>query len=197
MFLRRFTSFGHYAAIALTLTLAIASPIAGPSAEVDVSHLQERSDLDVVLTTTTPSGQVIDWIPIGSQGQIVLPPTSFLDGGVPFTGVGAQSELLLPGVTLGPPGTVPVPRMSKEYLANPPFKGGPPLPQSATKRALEQRDGYAGTHWYVNSGQSITNYGSQASFRYVPLSCCSNFYANAPSLKHLGLCLLDKLLLRV
>jgi len=98
---------------------------------------------DVVATTRTPSGQVIDWVERESQsasGEIALPPADepgdaamperhdanpFLETALPqrLAALGlkeerALTELQLDGVELGPPGTVPIVRFDVDaYLA--------------------------------------------------------------------------------
>jgi Neprosin len=78
-------------------------------------YVQRRKRLEVVKTTQTPSGQVIDWIPIESQGPIATPPPhppkveSRCDA-VRSTAIEARFELEMPGVERGPEGTVPIAR---------------------------------------------------------------------------------------
>jgi hypothetical protein len=79
--------------------------------------LDRRARLDVVATTTTPSGEQVDWVPVESQmadGRVPDPP----DEGGPYRPVSDRDrptqlglfELEHDDADLGPPGTVPVRR---------------------------------------------------------------------------------------
>jgi hypothetical protein len=70
---------------------------------------------DVVATTTTTSGQRLDWVPVESQvdGPVALPPDTAPEAGSPDPDRVATSipfELASDGVETGPPGTVPLAR---------------------------------------------------------------------------------------
>lgn len=79
---------------------------------------RRRERLEIVATTTTPSGQTLDWVPIESQlpeGEILAPPPQPLeppDGVVASPGEPqeqlAETELMQEGGELGPAGTVPI-----------------------------------------------------------------------------------------
>src|SRR5450631_2215851 len=91
--------------------------------------------LKVVATTRTPSGQVIDWVPVGSQapeGQIATPPPRSpatppdlsegkarrpgrLPEGVPSETT-AEVEVQSQEVEPGPEGTVPVVRQDSSHI---------------------------------------------------------------------------------
>jgi hypothetical protein len=91
--------------------------------------------LTVVVTTRTPSGQVIDWVPVGSrvpEGQIATPPPTSpatppdlseekacrpgrLPDGVPSETT-AEAEVQTQEVELGPEGTVPVVRQDFSHI---------------------------------------------------------------------------------
>ncbi|KAI0154162.1 hypothetical protein GGR57DRAFT_118064 [Xylariaceae sp. FL1272] len=128
--------------------------------------LSPRGDgLEVVDTTTTPDGQVIDWVVPSSQlnGNIASPPPA-----PPKTKrTVLPSEPLLRKVlanqgTQGPNGTVPIPRKSGTTLAK------KRLPTAADHEATAKTDaaqaGYAGTHWYASSGQNVNNHGGKGTF---------------------------------
>jgi len=78
---------------------------------------RRQASLKIVKTTTTPSGQTIDWVPIESQhpsGKIATPPPLELarvaaaapkHGGIPKA---ASFELDDPSIERGPAGTVPI-----------------------------------------------------------------------------------------
>jgi len=79
--------------------------------------LDRRARLDAVATTTTPSGEQVDWVPVESQmsdGRVPDPP----DEGGPYRPVSDRDrptqlglfELEHDDADLGPPGTVPVRR---------------------------------------------------------------------------------------
>jgi Neprosin len=140
------------------------------------------SRLDIVATTTTPSGQTVDWIP--HQVADGLPPPlpqhadeSLHDGDshsdMPKTFV-AQGELEMDGVERGPPGTVPTHRMNFEKAT---FERS--LHQVLSSKVAPLTDANIpaagpvadenGTHWYASTSQKVDNYGGCASFSiFVP-----------------------------
>jgi hypothetical protein len=134
-------------------TGTLSSPAAYPNQYVEHA-LKKRQSLNIVQTTNTHA-QIIDWIPIESQGKIAkappLPHTPPTDAskkaGRPI------SELEMPGVQKGPPGTVPIPRVNATYLARAHQKQPPPKKTGVSKR----QD--AGVHWYVSSNQDVSNNG--------------------------------------
>lgn len=141
-------------------SLASSKPISSPNSQYAKDALVKRANLDIVKTTFTKAN-TIDWIPIQSQGQIASPPpqrvvqSSINNASIPIM------ELEQPGVELGPSGTVPVARMSLDYLTSstnvkkqlPPKQLGP-----NSKRQ------YSGDHWYVTSDQAVSNIGGTATY---------------------------------
>lgn len=133
-----------------------ATPISAPAPKSQYAEhaMRKRANLDVRQTMTTDS-TTIDWVPLDSQAAtIASPPPSRAAAG---NGTKAISELQLPGAQTGPPGTVPIPQISQDYLDNVAQKG-PPHIQSKTKRQ------YGGNHWYVTSDQQVANIGGSAIF---------------------------------
>jgi hypothetical protein len=139
--------------LATFFTGALSTPAPYPNQYVEHA-LKKRQGLNVVQTTNTHA-QIIDWIPIESQGKVAkappLPPSLPVDP----TKKAARpiSELEMPGVKKGPPGTVPVPRVNATYLAHTQHKKPPPKKTHPSKR----QD--AGVHWYVSSDQAVSNTG--------------------------------------
>jgi len=120
----------------------------------DGGHSLRRRALNVVKTTETDS-QTIDWIPIDSQGPIAeLPPPRD-----PRDEPRALSELEEPGADLGPPGTVPVARVSSDYLAAASNTKALPGMQSRKRQTSN-----SGLHWYSTSNQTVNNIGGSCIF---------------------------------
>src|SRR5450432_3381756 len=101
-----------------------ASPAAAPLSQYAKDALSERATLPVSLTTTTEH-HTIDWIPINSQGHIAEPPALLTVFATTSNASFAEPELLNPGAQLGPPGTVPIPRVDPAYLNSLPKKALP------------------------------------------------------------------------
>jgi hypothetical protein len=81
-----------------------------------------RSERAVLATTTTASGQDVDWIPVESQtpdGRVADPPgpgrSAVVDGG-DRQGEAVPFDLERPDAVVGPPGTVPVLRRPLELI---------------------------------------------------------------------------------
>lgn len=110
-----------------------------------------------VLKTTVTDSQTIDWISIGSQGEIAQAPPLR----TPRDGPRPLSELEQPGAELGPPGTVPVVRVDLDYLTSNSVKSLPGLPESASSK---RQTSNAGQHWYVSSSQTVPNIGGSTVF---------------------------------
>jgi hypothetical protein len=132
-------------------------------------------------TTTTPSGQVLDWILPEAQGPIATPPpipksvtASAVDSGAPAAQkvlidrptASAVPELELPGAEKGPEGTVPILRQKLELLS---FshslterlsKKGPPT----TSEAVAAAPAAPAPHWYASTAQVVPNLGGQGYF---------------------------------
>src|SRR5215472_7644620 len=110
------------------------APNTGPLPQLNpeiAKWFQDRESLrKVVLTTTTPGGQTLDWIPIESQvkdGKIATPPPPPRIPPPDNQSMPIQFELENPKSQRGPAGTVPVVRKNlaalhettalKEYLS--------------------------------------------------------------------------------
>lgn len=149
--------------------------------------LRKRQSLNVVATTNSHAN-IIDWIPLTSQGKIAkappLPPALPQD---PTKKAGKPiSELEMPGIQRGPAGTVPVPRLNATYLANVRQKQPPPFGKSGVSKRQN-----SGNHWYVTSNMNVNNIGgnwvmvghfSRIRFlcyliRKIKIDLCSNFRA--------------------
>jgi len=153
------------------LTQAIAKRLA---AEVREYFEERRKRLEVVTTTRTPSGQILDWIPIESQrikGKIASPPPNrplIIPRGNRKLRL-ARFELENEGAERGPVGTVPVLRKDfsklrisrslRDYLS----KHG-----RATKRMLLLQNGLSlpdpeegGSHRYASTSQSTPCFGGE------------------------------------
>ena len=80
------------------------------------SYFEERrKNLSILATTTSPTGQIIDWIPVESQGIVATPPPSPAiqsDRGASV----AVAELDMEGAEKGPKGTVPVLRKNLDAI---------------------------------------------------------------------------------
>jgi hypothetical protein len=130
--------------------------------------------LDVVATTRTPSGQILDWIPIESQvrrGRIASPPSE----SVPLRlGNGTRKvrpvtfELEAANVRRGPEGTVPIPRRNLQRLTftkglsdHLSKHGHPSYEMLLDGRGSVQVPGSGGGHEYAFSTQSVTAYGAE------------------------------------
>jgi hypothetical protein len=138
---------------------------------------RRRARLDIVATTATPRGQMLDWIPIESQvptGSIATPPPDPADP--PERAIArcgrrrerpALFELAERGVERGPEGTVPVLRKQLDEL---PYTK--PLRQYLAKtqgQRVTSRNGFAialpgegASHRYAYSGQTVGAWGGEA-----------------------------------
>jgi hypothetical protein len=130
-----------------------------------------QTSLKIVKTTTTPSGQTLDWIPIESQvpsGKIATPPPTdhmpvrVIEAGKPV--LPAPFELDDPKVERGPAGTVPIARpdisgltrtiANKDYLVK---RGGLRVnPELANSGPI---DPLSGNFFHALDSQSTTLYG--------------------------------------
>ncbi|EON98440.1 putative carboxyl-terminal proteinase protein [Phaeoacremonium minimum UCRPA7] len=135
---------------------AVATPVIAARGQYAKDALRKRANLNVKRTTTTDT-TTIDWVPIDSQGKIATPPPNIVS--VAATNASKPiSELQQPGAEVGPPGTVPIPQVDPDYLANVAEKG---LPEIRSAKAKRQ---YAGNHWYVTSNQNVANWGGKATY---------------------------------
>jgi hypothetical protein len=133
-------------------------------------HIEnQRRRLDVRATTKCPSGHVLDWIPVESQGEMAEPPPNppaDQEGDMPKASL-ADPELEMEGVERGPAGTVPVSRLNLQgsnftkSLAQLQAKTGPPDGSQKTELTEEQTfaapAAAGGTHWYASSSQPGRN----------------------------------------
>lgn len=155
---------------ALALAALMQTSVGAPAG---ADNLDPRK-LNVVKTTTTETGQVIDWIAPESQGKIASPPPLSMLKRPPSAAQAAIVEAIKPKEA-GPPGTVPVLR-----------KTGPTSPMkrlprpgdfnstsnaaavdagaSASANHPEARDGSAGVHWYSSTAQAVNNFGGSATY---------------------------------
>jgi neprosin-like protein len=128
--------------------------------------------LEVVKTTRSPSGQVLDWIPIESQvrrGKIASPPSDS-ERIKPVRGRRAEGPVLFeleqPDAVRGPAGTVPVVRKNLQRI--PSWKN---LEQFLSKHGRKtyamfidddhslEVPGDGSVHLYAYTSQSVTCYG--------------------------------------
>ncbi len=128
---------------------------------------RQKDSLTIVKTTTTPRGQIIDWIPTDSQGTIATPPPpaatnlELRDAG--HTAIKAIPELAMEGVEKGPQGTVPILRKNLERLG---FTQSLDMYLSKIKgnklgSTHMPAPSITGVHRYANSEQGVMNYGGQ------------------------------------
>jgi hypothetical protein len=141
-----------------------------------VDYFERRlKRLQIVKTTTTPRGQIIDWIPIESQhpkGEIASPPpANFLppwqkEPSADQPELIVVGELERKGVKRGPKGTVPILRKRlqelgytkslKNYLSK--SRGHRIMQMGGMGFPAPEEDGQ---HRYASSGQSITCFGGE------------------------------------
>jgi hypothetical protein len=136
-------------------TLAtIAALVAGaPHSSSTAGH-----GLPVVATTTTATGQILDWVPIESQGKIPRPPPLSLLKRTPNAQDAAVVQAIKPLVS-GPAGTVPILRAHGPTV---PMKRLP-RPEDNNATSLFRRS-YSGQHWYASTSQLVDNHGGQATY---------------------------------
>jgi Neprosin len=139
-----------------------------------VRFLEERrKPLVVVKTTRTPSGQVLDWVPIEAQhpqGKIATPPPAgeHVQRSEP-TRRAATFEMDDPSIERGPPGTVPVLRRDLSRLRSTETLSDVPRKRKVDGRRLTPRSGKLPAadpdpfHYYhATSAQWATCYGCEA-----------------------------------
>ena len=107
--------------------------------------------LNVVQTTTTSSGQVIDWVEKASQGHVATPPPAPANNGAKSIAI----RKFIMNLPTGPDGTVPVLRSSGQPMAS---KGRP------RNQTLETRQSDAGQHWYASTAQVVQGTGGWGTF---------------------------------
>jgi hypothetical protein len=150
------------------------SPMPATNEEIVRFFEEQRKRLPVVKTTSTPSGQILDWVPIESQqpqGKIATPPPSpkGREQGADPTRHAATFEMDDPRVERGPAGTVPVLRRDFSRLhvtgdlRNYPRKrkvDGRRLMPRADKPPVGDPDPFG--YYHTTSAQWNTCYGCQA-----------------------------------
>lgn len=130
--------------------------------------LRRADGLEVVATTTTADGQVIDWVVPESQSdsKIATPPSNppqkrGIHPSQPNSSVLRAMLGVDPGKQ-GPNGTVPIPRSSGKTLA--PKRLPTKADDGASAKTDAAQDGSAGQHWYASSGQNVVNHGGKGTF---------------------------------
>ncbi|KAK2595422.1 hypothetical protein QQS21_006832 [Conoideocrella luteorostrata] len=143
--------------VSLVRVQALALTLAGLvcAAPLDSAAPKRQHSLPVVKTSITSRGQIIDWVPINSQGVKVAspPPLSLLGRSPPQAA--AMVHAIKPQDP-GPAGTVPVLRNSG------PTKPMKRLP-SRSNDSLSAT-AYNGQHWYASTAQSADNHGGTATY---------------------------------
>lgn len=129
------------------LSLAAAAPLTSPH------------NLPIIKTTTTSKGQILDWVPIESQGKIATPPPLTLLKRTPSAHDAALIAAIKPQDS-GPPGTVPILRA---HGPTKPMKRLPRPEDNNSTSTLTARS-YAGQHWYASTAQSVNNHGGTARY---------------------------------
>jgi neprosin-like protein len=142
-----------------------------PTATASERLLEQRQRrLDIAATTRTPSGQILDWVPIESQtpdGRIATPPPAQVPRGErdpewPTRGVSFEMHDLA-AAELGPSGTVPVLRPSAGALSVGPKKGGLLVNRERAGERIDLRDETADPdpfrYFHCTASQSTTSYG--------------------------------------
>jgi hypothetical protein len=166
-----------------------------------VGYFEERlSRRDVVATTTTTRGQLIDWVPVESQhprGEIASPPP---DSEVPagrrrdYPEDLARAELELEENEIGPSGTVPLLRKNldalayshplRQYLSK--YRGGLVL-DAFGGPVLVPGPGSRGTHWHSRANQPGWCFGGDAQF-----SCFHPYTASSAEFSLIQMCLTNR-----
>lgn len=143
-------------------------------AEIRGYFENRRAHLDIVCTTRTPHGQVIDWIPRDSQlrpGRTIAKPPR---GSSPADGVDDERpdrpvrfELEDSKVERGPRGTVPVLRKNldgirftqslRKLLGKYPYAGF----EAPVGGRMQPQPSVDGPHWHAMSDQSVICYGGE------------------------------------
>jgi len=128
---------------------------------------EQRTRYPVLKTTRTPSGQVLDWVPIEAQqrqGKIASPPPARAQAPEP-TRAAATFEMHDPNIERGPAGTVPILRRDFSRLGG----TGHPRKRKVDGRRLTPRadkmpsaapDPFG--YYHATSAQWATCYGCEA-----------------------------------
>jgi neprosin-like protein len=136
-----------------------------------------QSALKIAKTTTTPSGQILDWVPIESQfpeGKVAEPPPKTSMPARKLTDtlrpVGAAGlELDDPSVERGPAGTVPLLRPDAEFAANiiakkgfGPKRGGVAINRNRRNKSPDDPSPFG--YFHAMSSQGGTAFGCDGFF---------------------------------
>jgi len=142
-----------------------------PKAELLNWLAQRQAQLRIVKTTTTPNGQLLDWVPIESQvpsGKIASPPPRAADG---LNGHDAQKPVGLaplemddPSIERGPAGTVPILRPDVSTLTTTflPKRGAAKqggLFVNKRRREMFPTDPNPANYFHATTEQTATVYG--------------------------------------
>lgn len=118
-------------------------------------------NLPILKTTTTSKGQILDWVPLDSQGHIARPPPLSLLKRTPTAQDVAIVNAIKPQDS-GPAGTVPILR------SHGPTKPMKRLPQAqdnnSTSSSTHAKRSYNGQHWYASTAQNVNNHGGTATY---------------------------------
>jgi hypothetical protein len=137
---------------------ALALAIAGLATSAPTSS-SPGHNLPIVKTTTTSKGQVLDWVPLESQGKIARPPPLSILNRAPTV----RDAALVAGIKphdAGPAGTVPILRA---HGPTKPMKR-PPRLEDNNATAVAAKRSYNGQHWYASTAQAVDNHGGTATY---------------------------------
>ena len=150
-------------------------PIIPDTSQALVDYFESRrKKLNIVATTETPSGQVIDWVPIESQvphDKIADPPSTLL----PVDSVDKERadkrvdlELEDPNAERGPEGTVPILRKRLDFLPSKSLQDYLSKYLYTVREFAVVRNGLtiplpepSGGHRYASTVQRITAFGAE------------------------------------
>jgi Neprosin len=132
-----------------------------------------QKKLEVAATTTTPSGQIIDWVPIQSQlrGAEKIadppPPPEYAARSRGRAGKPVRFELEYPDVRRGPKGTVPILRKRLDRLPAESLQNYLSKHRHQVRDWVRTRNGMdlpmpePGAHWYASAVQSAVAFGAE------------------------------------
>ncbi|KAI3332209.1 hypothetical protein HD806DRAFT_185979 [Xylariaceae sp. AK1471] len=150
----------------MQLSIFKAAALAAVLQSTSAAPLNARAaGLEVVATTTTAEGQVIDWVLPESQtsdGIASPPPAPPKKRGLNSKQPSIKDIIGNDAGKQGPNGTVPIARSSG--IARPTKRLPTAQDHGATAKVNAAADGYAGQHWYASSGQSVNNHGGKGTF---------------------------------
>ncbi|KAI0539513.1 hypothetical protein GGR58DRAFT_235226 [Xylaria digitata] len=147
----------------MQLSVLKAAALAVAFQATSATPIRARTDgLEVIATTTTSDGQIVDWVLPQSQTGSNLaspPPAPASKRSVDSNTIRALLAKDLGNQ--GPNGTVPIPRSSGVTKAT---KRLPTKQDDGVLKISAADASYAGQHWYASSGQSVTNKGGKGTF---------------------------------